>query len=46
MVRFFCSGRQFLFGYIVVKRVFDNVLVDVSEIFVNFSIKGGVRKLP
>ena len=37
---------RFLFSYIIVKRIFGNVLVDESEIFVNFSIKGGVGKLP
>ena len=33
-----------MFRYKIVNRVFDNVLVDGSEIFVNFSIKTGVRK--
>ena len=34
----FYSGRQFLFSYKIVNRVFDNSLVDESEIL--------VRKLP
>ena len=42
----FGSGRQFLFSNKIVNRIFDNVLLDQSEIFVHFSIKGGVRRLP
>ena len=44
----FCSGRQFLYSYKIVNRFFGNVnvLVDESEIFVNFGIKRGIRKLP
>ena len=34
-----------LISYKIVNRVFDNVLVDESEIFVNFC-KRGIRKLP
>lgn len=30
----FYSGRQFLFSYKIVNRVFDNSLVDESEILV------------
>ena len=36
MGRFFYSGRQFLFSLKIEKRIFNNVLVDESEIFVNF----------
>ena len=36
MGRFFYSGRQFLFSFKIEKRIFNNVLVDESEIFVNF----------
>ena len=32
------------FNHKIVNRVFDNVLVDGSEIFINFSITTGVRK--
>ena len=39
----FCSGRQFLFSYKIVRRFFD-VLVDGSEFFVNFFIETCVRK--
>ena len=35
-----------MFSYKIVSRVFENVLVDEIEIFVNFSIKRGIRKLP
>ena len=46
MVRCVCSGRQFLFSYKIEKRIFDNVSVDESEIFVNFCMKEDFRKLP
>ena len=46
MGRFFYSGRQFLFSFKIEKRIFNNVLVNESEIFVNFGIKRGIRKLP
>ena len=36
MGRFFYSGRQFLFSFKIEKRIFNNVLVNESEIFVNF----------
>ena len=36
-----CTDRK-----LVVYRVFDDVLVDESETFVNFFITRGVRKLP
>ena len=36
MGRFFYSGRQFLFSFKIEKRIFNNVLVDESEIFVKF----------
>ena len=45
MVRCVCSGRQFLFSYKIEKRIFDNVSVDESEIFVNFCMKEDFRKL-
>ena len=34
-----------MFSYKIVNRIFENVLVDESDIFVNFCIKGGVKKL-
>ena len=40
------SSRQFLFGYKVINSALDNLLVSGSEIFIDFSIKRGVRKLP
>ena len=40
------SSRQFLFDYKVINSALDNLLVSGSEIFVDFSIKRGVRKLP
>ena len=40
------SSRQFLFDYKVVNGALDNLLVIGSEIFINLSIKRGVRKLP
>ena len=40
------SSRQFLFDYKVVNGTLDNFLVSGSEIFIDFSIKRGVRKLP
>ena len=46
IVRCVCSGRQFLFSYKIEKRIFDNVSVDESEIFVNFCMKEDFRKLP
>ena len=46
MLIFFCSGRQFLFSNKIVNRVFDNVQVDGSKIFVKVITKRGVRKLP
>ena len=46
MVRCVCSGRQFLFSYKIEKRIFGNVSVDESEIFVNFCMKENFRKLP
>ena len=46
MVRCVCSGRQFLFSYKIEKRIFDNVSVDESVIFVNFCMKEDFRKLP
>ena len=33
-----------MFSYKIVNRVSNNFLVDGSEIFVNFSMKTGVRK--
>ena len=39
------SSRQFLFDYKVVKSALDNFLVIGSEIFIDFSMKRGVRKL-
>ena len=44
-MRCVCSGRQFLFSYKIEKRIFDNVSVDESEIFVNFCMKEDFRKL-
>ena len=38
---FFYSGRQFLFSFKIEKRIFNNVLVDESEIFVNFFFNVG-----
>ena len=45
MVRCCRSGWQFLFSDKIINPVFNNVLVDGSEIFVNFSFSLGVRKL-
>ena len=45
-MRFFCSGRQFLLSYEFVNRIFNGVLINRSEIFVDLLIKRGVRKLP
>ena len=39
-------SRQFLFDYKVVYGALDNLLVSGSDIFFEFSIKRGVRKLP
>ena len=39
MVRCCRSGRQFLFSDKIINPVFNNVLVDGSEIFVNFSFR-------
>ena len=40
------SSRQFLVDYKVVNSALDNLLVCGSEIFIDFGIKRGVRKLP
>ena len=40
------ASRQFLFYYKVVNSAVDNFLISGSEIFIDFSIKRGVRKLP
>ena len=40
------SSRQFLFDYKVVNNALDNLLISGSEIFIDLSIKRGVRKLP
>jgi len=40
------SCRQFLFDYKIVNSALDNLLVSGGEIFIDFSIKRGVRKLP
>ena len=38
--------RQFLFDCKFVNSALDNLLVSGGEIFIDFSIKRGVRKLP
>ena len=40
------AGNSFLFDYKVVNSALDNLLISGSEIFIDFSIKRGVRKLP
>ena len=45
MVRFFALAGNFCLA-IRSFHIFDSVLVNQSELFVNLSIKGGVTKLP
>ena len=40
------SSRQFLFDYKVVNSALGNLLISGSDIFIDFSIKRGIRKLP